>query len=171
MSVCVVATRCRAVQRARHRNAISSPFFGGFAPPPPVVVDSTRAPPPRKLEAPPTSTVLVIGDSMADWLGYGLDETYAADQPDIAVERKIRAYSGLVRYDAKNETLDWPQVTKEALATEKPSAIVVMLGLNDRMSLRDGAPVHSGPQQKAEPASARPRTQQDSSAAADYAVA
>jgi hypothetical protein len=139
------------------------PFFGGFAPPPPVVVDSTRAPPPRKLEVPPTSTVLVIGDSMADWLGYGLDETYAADQPDIAVERKIRAYSGLIRYDAKNETLDWPQVTKEALATETPSAIVVMLGLNDRMSLRDGAPVHSGPQQKAEPASAVSRTQQDSS--------
>jgi hypothetical protein len=128
------------------------PFFGGgFAPPPPVVVDSTRAPPPRKLEVPPTSTVVVIGDSMADWLGYGLDETYAADQPDIAVERKIRAYSGLIRYDAKNETLEWPQVIKDALATETPNAIVVMLGLNDRTSLRDAVPPHPGPQPKAEP--------------------
>jgi hypothetical protein len=142
------------------------PFFGGFAPPPPPVVDSTRAPPPRKLEVPPTSTVVVIGDSMADWLGYGLDETYAADQPDIAVERKIRAYSGLIRYDAKNETLEWPQVIKDALATETPNAIVVMLGLNDRTSLRDGTPPHPGPPQKgeppkSEPASAAPRTPQD----------
>ncbi len=128
------------------------PFFGGgFAPPPPVVVDSTRAPPPRKLEVPPTSTVVVIGDSMADWLGYGLDETYAADQPDIAVERKIRAYSGLIRYDAKNDTLEWPQVIKDALATETPNAIVVMLGLNDRTSLRDAMPPHPGPPQKGEP--------------------
>ncbi len=143
------------------------PFFGGgFPPPPPVVVDSTRAPPPRKLEVPPTSTVVVIGDSMADWLGYGLDETYAADQPDIAVERKIRAYSGLIRYDAKNETLEWPQVIKDALATETPNAIVVMLGLNDRTALRDSAPVHPGAFQKGEPAksetAAAPRPQPDS---------
>ena len=65
-----------------------------------MIIDSTKAPPPRKLEAPPTSNVVVIGDSMADWLAYGLDETYA-DQPDVGFERKIRAYSGLIRYDAK----------------------------------------------------------------------
>ena len=64
-------------------------------------VDYSKAPPPRKLETPPSQIVLVIGDSMADWLGYGLDEDYA-DQPGIGVERKIRATSGLVRYDAKN---------------------------------------------------------------------
>ena len=50
---------------------------------------------------------------MADWLGYGLDENYA-EQPEIGVERKIRATSGLVRYDAKNEALDWPQAAKDA---------------------------------------------------------
>jgi hypothetical protein len=127
-----------------------SPFpFGGFMRPPPVA-DSTKAPPPRKLETPPTSTVVVVGDSMADWLGYGLDETYA-DQPDMGVERKVRAYSGLIRYDSKNETLDWPQALKDALAAEKPSAIVVMLGVNDRVSLRDRAPPRPGPQQKGEP--------------------
>ena len=49
--------------------------------------------------------MVVIGDSMADWLGYGLDENYS-DQPEIAVQRKIRATSGLVRYDAKNDSLD-----------------------------------------------------------------
>jgi hypothetical protein len=73
---------------------------------------------------------------MADWLGYGLDEKYA-DEPEIGVERKIRATSGLVRYDVKNEALDWPQATKEALSNQKPSAIVVMLGLNNRLPLRE----------------------------------
>jgi hypothetical protein len=127
------------------------PFpFGGFIRPPAPVVDSTRAPPPRKLEAPPTNTVVVIGDSMADWLAYGLDETYA-DEPDMGVERKVRAYSGLIRYDSKNETLDWPQSIKDALAAEKPNAIVVMLGLNDRIAIRDRAPPRSVPPQKGEP--------------------
>src|SRR5215470_11877608 len=95
--------------------------FSGFMRPPPVA-DSTKAPATRKLETPPTTTVVVIGDSMADWLGYGLDELYA-DQPDVGVERKIRAASGLIHYDAKNDTLDWPQAMKDALANEKPNAI------------------------------------------------
>ena len=112
------------------------PFFGDRAYRPPAAVDYSKAPPPRKPETPPTTTVVVVGDAMADWLGYGLDELYA-DQPEIGVERKIRATSGLVRYDAKSETLDWPQAIKDALANEKPNAIVVMLGLNDRSPLRD----------------------------------
>jgi hypothetical protein len=137
------------------------PFpFDGFMRPPPPVVDSTKAPSPRKLVAPPTSTVVVIGDSMADWLAYGLDETYA-DQPDIGVERKVRAYSGLIRYDSKNETLDWPQSIKDALAAEKPNAIVVMLGVNDRIAIRDRAPPRSGPQQKGEPPAAAAPAQQN----------
>jgi hypothetical protein len=100
--------------------------------------DYSKAPPPRKLETPPSRTVLVIGDSMADWLGYGLDESYT-EQPDIGVDREIRATSGLVRYDAKNEALDWPQAAKDALSSKKPNAIVVMLGLNDRLPLREKA--------------------------------
>jgi uncharacterized protein len=123
--------------------------FSGFMRPPPVA-DSTKAPATRKLETPPATIVVVIGDSMADWLGYGLDELYA-DQPDVGVERKIRATSGLVRYDAKNETLDWSQVIKDALATEKPNAIVVMLGLNDRVSLRDKNPPPPNAKRAGEP--------------------
>ena len=125
-------------QPAPSRDFFSFPFFGGAERPPPVA-DFTKAPPPRKLETPPTSTIVVIGDSMADWLGYGLDEIYG-DQPDVGVERIIRATAGLIRYDPKNEALDWPQVVKDALAAEKPNAIVVMLGLNDRVPLRDGPP-------------------------------
>ena len=125
--------------------------FSGFMRPAPVA-DSTKAPATRKLETPPSTTVVVIGDSMADWLGYGLDELYA-DEPDIGVERKIRASSGLVRYDAKNETLDWPQAIKDALASEKPDAIVVMLGLNDRVSLRDKSPPPPNAKRSGEPQS------------------
>lgn len=124
----------------------SFPFFGrrrGYAPP----VESYRAPPPRKPETPPSSTVVVVGDSMADWLAYGLEEIYA-DNPQIGVIRSIRQYSGLVRYEPRNETLQWPQAIKDALAAEKPSAIVVMLGLNDRITLREHVPAKPVPEVK-----------------------
>jgi uncharacterized protein len=142
-----------------------SPFSGERRNRPAPAVDYSKAPPPRKLETPPSQTVVVIGDSMADWLGYGLDENYA-EQPEIGVERKIRATSGLVRYDQKNEALDWPQAVKDALSNEKPNAIVVMLGLNDRVPLRDKAPAQ--PKQKGEPAQ---RTNRSASQASQVAPA
>jgi hypothetical protein len=126
------------------------PFFGERYDRPAPAVDNSKAPAPRKLETPPTSTVVVVGDSMADWLGYGLDELYA-DQPEVGVERKIRASSGLIRYDAKNETLNWPQAIKDAIANEKPNAIIVMLGLNDRTSLRDKVPPPPNTKRPGEP--------------------
>jgi uncharacterized protein len=113
-----------------------NPFYGRPAPPP---VDYSKAPPPRKLDTPPTTTVLVLGDSLADWLGYGLEEALA-DTPEVGVVRKIKGSSGLIRYEARSDTPDWAQAAKDILATEKPNAIVVMLGLNDRQSLRDRAP-------------------------------
>jgi uncharacterized protein len=138
----------------RHRQSpgrgFFSPFFGERYDRPAPAVDNSKAPPPRKLETPPTSTVVVIGDSMADWLSYGLDELNA-DQPEVGVERKIRASSGLIRYDAKNETLNWPQAIKDAIANEKPTAIIVMLGLNDRTSLRDKAPLPPNTKRPGEP--------------------
>ena len=128
------------------------PFFGGrrsfnpnnpFGPPRPQTFEATRAPPPRKIETPPTETVLVIGDSLADWLGYGLEETLA-DTPEIGIVRKIKPYAGLVRYEARSDAPDWSQAVKEVLAAEKPSAIVAMLGVNDRLPLRDRAPPAKG---------------------------
>jgi uncharacterized protein len=138
----------RYYRRSPYRDFLS-PFSGERHNRPAPTVDYSKAPPPRKLETPATSTVVVVGDSMADWLGHGLDEKYA-DQPEIGVERKIRASSGLVRYDAKNEALDWPEAAKEALSNEKPNAVVVMLGLNDRLPLREKAPAQ--PQRNGEPA-------------------
>jgi hypothetical protein len=125
----------------------SFPYFGGrrsYSPP----AESYRAPPPRKLETQPSSTVVVVGDSMADWLAYGLEEIYA-DNQQIGVTRSIRQYSGLVRYEPRNEALQWPQAIKDALASDKPSAIVVMLGLNDRTALRERvAPPKAVPEAK-----------------------
>ena len=130
-------------QQPQQRDFFSFPFSGGERRAP--VADYSKAPAPRKLETPPTSTIVVVGDSMADWLGYGLDETYA-DQPDTGVVREIRATAGLIRYDPKSEQLDWPAVIKDQLATEKPNAIIVMLGLNDRIAIRDGAPAKDADQ-------------------------
>jgi hypothetical protein len=120
----------------RPREDFNFPFGDRFIRPAPPPADYSKAPPPRKLDNPPTTNVVVIGDSLADWLAYGLDETYT-DQPDTGVVRKIKPTAGLVRYDAKNENLDWAQALKDTLAGEKPNAIVVMLGLNDRVPLKD----------------------------------
>src|ERR1700728_2892780 len=130
----------------QQRGKFGFPFFGGpgsnpfYAPPPPrQPVESFNPPPPKKYETPPTSTVAVIGDTMADWLAYGLEEALS-DTPDIGVVRYIRPTSGLVRYDPKNDQLEWSASVKDILGTDKPSAIVVMLGLSDRLPLHDKVP-------------------------------
>jgi hypothetical protein len=99
--------------------------------------DYSRAPSPRKLDTQPSGgSVLVFGDSMADWLAYGLEDALG-DPPDLAVVRKNRASSGLIRYDSRNENQEWPQVIREAITATKPKYVVMMVGLNDRVSVRD----------------------------------
>ena len=95
------------------------------------VENFSKAPPPEKRETVPERNVLVLGDGMADWLAYGLEDAYA-EQPDIGVIRRHKTVSGLIRYQPKGEPADWAEAAKGILATEKPDAIVVMLGLDDR---------------------------------------
>ena len=115
-------------------------FFTPFsAPRAPVErsADYSRAPSPRKLDVQPSGgSVLVLGDSMADWLAYGLEDALG-DTPDYGVVRRNRASSGLIRYDSRNETQDWAIITREAIAATKPKFVVMMLGLNDRVSIRE----------------------------------
>ena len=73
---------------------------------------------------------------MADWLAYGLEDAYT-EQPDMGVIRKHKTVSGLIKYQPKGEPADWAAAAKGILATEKPDAIVVMLGMNDRTSIRE----------------------------------
>ena len=86
----------------------------------------------------PERNVLVLGDAMADWLAYGLEDAYS-EQPDMGVIRKHKTVSGLIKYQPKGEPADWAAAAKGILATEKPDAIVVMLGLNDRVAIREPA--------------------------------
>ena len=101
--------------------------------------DFSRAPGPAKRDAVAERNVLVLGDAMADWLGYGLEDAYS-EQPDMGVIRKHKTVSGLIKYQPRGEPADWAAAAKAILATEKPDAIVVMLGLHDRVSIREVAP-------------------------------
>jgi uncharacterized protein len=122
----------------------SGGWFGGdlFAPfqqPAPKQVQSfSKAPPPEKRETVPERNVLVLGDSMADWLAYGLEDAYV-EQPDMGVIRKAKTISGLIKYQPKGEPADWVAAAKGILATENADAIVVMLGLDDRQAMREPA--------------------------------
>jgi hypothetical protein len=100
--------------------------------------DFSKAPAPEKRDnaAAPERNVLVLGDAMADWLAYGLEDAYS-EQPDMGVIRRHKTGSGLIKYQPKGDPADWTAAAKGILATEKPDAIVVMLGLNDRTSIRD----------------------------------
>ncbi len=118
-------------------------WFGGdfFAPfqqqaPKRVYQDFSKAPPPEKREGIPERNVMVMGDGMADWLASGLEEAYT-EQPDMGVIRKAKNTSGLIRYQPKGEPADWAAAAKGILATEKPDVIVVMLGINDRIAIRE----------------------------------
>jgi hypothetical protein len=98
--------------------------------------DFSRAPPPGKRDTVAERNVLVLGDAMADWLAYGLEDAYS-EQPEMGVIRKHKTVSGLIRYQPKGEPADWVAAAKGIMATEKPDAIVVMLGLNDRIAMRE----------------------------------
>ena len=110
---------------------------------PPVRDDFSRAPSPEKRETVPERRVLVLGDGMADWLAYGLEEAHA-EQADMGVIRKAKNTSGLIKYQPKGDPADWAAAAKGILTTEKPDIIVVMLGLNDRIAIRE-PPVASTP--------------------------
>jgi hypothetical protein len=115
-----------------------SDFFAPFQPQAPkrVYQDFSKAPAPEKREGVPERNVLVMGDGMADWLGSGLEEAYV-EQPDMGVIRKVKNTSGLIKYQPKGEPADWAAAAKGILAAEKPDVIVVMLGINDRVAIRE----------------------------------
>src|SRR4029453_8216339 len=107
-------------QQQQHRSRSGGGFFGGLfggfdrhsepyeqqqAP-----VDNSRAPAPRKPDpkAAPitvTTSIVVLGDAMADWLAYGMEDAFA-DSPEIAIIRKNKVHSGLTRYEKKADS-DW----------------------------------------------------------------
>ena len=101
--------------------------------------ESSRAPPPKKAEAKdeqtePTTSIVVMGDDMADWLASGLEDIFS-DTPEIRIIRKNKLNSGLLHYDAKGD-LDWWHVARDTLARGKADYVVMMLGIGDREEIR-----------------------------------
>ena len=90
----------------------------------------TTPPPPHKPDVAPAKTGIVIGDSMAEWLAYGLEQAYA-ESADIGVVRKVRQSTGLID-QCKGELRKW---VEQSLANEKPVFVAIMIGINDRHSM------------------------------------
>ncbi|HKA71029.1 MAG TPA: GDSL-type esterase/lipase family protein [Xanthobacteraceae bacterium] len=142
--------------------------------------DSSKAPPPKKPDTPPTTTIVVLGDAMADWLGHGLEEAYA-DNPEFGVVRKVRTNSGLIRNESRSDSYDWVQAAREFLASEKPDYVVMMIGLSDRVPIRERPAARAGgkpgqppaqqgqaqPAQPAQPSQQTPPPQSQQNAAQD----
>jgi hypothetical protein len=138
-----------SVPQQQQQQQYYNPFGGGFfgqpaerkeAPPP----DYSHAPSAQRKtdQAPPTTPIVVMGDAMADWLAYGLEEAYS-EQPEIGILRKHRTTSGLIRYDPRRD-VDWAQTAREIIAAEKPKLIVMMIGSNDHQAIRERAPPPRG---------------------------
>ncbi|MCX5514212.1 SGNH/GDSL hydrolase family protein [Kaistia algarum] len=80
---------------------------------------------------PDAKKVLVVGDFMASGLAWGLDQAFA-EEPRLAIVDRSEGASGFVRDDR----YDWSATLPELLSAEKPDMIVVMIGSNDRQSIR-----------------------------------
>ncbi len=133
-------------QRPQRPSGFFRGFFGGFTDRPrqqeeqQQQVDHSRAPVPRKPDskAPPvvpTISIVVMGDGMADWLAYGLEDAFS-DAPEIGIVRKNKERSGLLRYEYKSQ-LDWWHVARDTLAPEKANYVIMMLGVSDRQNIRE----------------------------------
>lgn len=75
--------------------------------------------------------VLVVGDFIGSGLAWGLDQAFA-EEPRISIVDRTEGSSGFVRDDH----YDWVAALPQMLADEKPDMVVVMIGANDRQSIR-----------------------------------
>jgi len=81
----------------------------------------------------PTFFVAVLGDSLGQMLAQGLSEAFE-NRPEVAILRKAKENSGLVRDDF----FDWTKATQDLLASnEKIDFAVMLIGSNDRQTLHD----------------------------------
>lgn len=76
-------------------------------------------------------TIAVVGDSMANDLGNGMEDLFAR-HANVRVVKKTRFATGLVRTDYYN----WDAEIREFLATHDPDVILVLIGGNDRQPIR-----------------------------------
>jgi len=82
----------------------------------------------------PTFFVAVLGDNLALHMAQGLQDALA-DKPEIALLRKFKESSGLVR----NDYYDWVKAAHDLLdGKEKIDIAVMLIGSNDAQPLQDG---------------------------------
>ena len=102
--------------------------------------DPSQTPATQAAVAPPTPVgppfvIAVFGDNVGQLLAQGLAEAYAG-RGNVTVLRRTRDTSGLVREDFH----DWPRAAQDFLnSDQKIDMAVMMVGSNDRQSMRDGA--------------------------------
>lgn len=85
----------------------------------------------RVEKAEDAARVLVVGDFLAGGLADGLKAAYAENE-NIRIIDRTNGSSGLVRDDF----YDWPAELPGLIEEEEPSAVVVMVGSNDRQQMR-----------------------------------
>ncbi|MER8373387.1 DUF459 domain-containing protein [Mesorhizobium sp. M1406] len=112
------------IQKARPRPKVKKPR----TPRPPAEPET-----PVVEKAPDARTVLVVGDFMAAGLAEGLDTAFA-ENAGVRIVVRGNGSSGFVRDDFYN----WPEQIKSLIETEKPAAVIVMLGSNDRQQMKIG---------------------------------
>ncbi|MGU3400048.1 DUF459 domain-containing protein [Brucellaceae bacterium D45D] len=91
---------------------------------------ATAPTPPLVEKNPDAKKVLVVGDFIGDGLAQGLDAAFASDA-SVTVSIRVNGSSGFVRSDH----FDWPANIGKILDEEKPAAVVVMMGSNDRQAI------------------------------------
>src|SRR5262249_9022204 len=95
--------------------------------------NATTAKVQQKPAVAPTYFVAVLGDSLAQMLAQGLTEAFD-NRPEVAILRKAKEDSGLVRDDF----YDWTKAAADLLASgEKIDFAVMLVGSNDRQVLHD----------------------------------
>ncbi|MFQ0815672.1 hypothetical protein AVM02_09170 [Brucella anthropi] len=116
-------------QRARPKAKRSKPASPASRPTPPPAASPAVEFVEKKPDA---KKILVVGDFIGNGLAEGLDVAFAAD-PDLKVISRINGSSGFVR----NDHFDWPANIGNILDEEKPAAVVVMIGANDRQAITE----------------------------------
>jgi hypothetical protein len=132
--------------------------------------DYSRPPPPaaNKNVPPDLKSIVVMGDSMADWLAYGLEEVFT-ESPEISVTRKARPLSSLIYNPGRHDptsNINWPAAARDVLSKEPANFVVMIIGLADRDPIREPAPLPPAPKQGAKPGPPEPNQVRQPDAAA-----
>ncbi|MFL6971345.1 MAG: DUF459 domain-containing protein [Xanthobacteraceae bacterium] len=97
--------------------------------------DFSKAPPPSKPAIESNKKVVVLGDAMADWLAYGLEDALSDFSEELGVVRKHRTPSGLISSDRQD--YDWVQGARDVVTNQKADLFVIMIGQSDRRAIQD----------------------------------